>query len=686
MANVVALVKDERVRRSIELYLNELDMDLRFAIFSSVEEFEQLYFQVKEEAPAAAESAPQADETAPASAPVPEPNPEDEGAELKLFSEVHLLIFALDTINEKSDAWINKMRANMRKFKRMPENGDAMRLVMLKYEDDNIGKLDVLHRHLDDLVYLPLDRLIFLQKMQIFLTLPKRVTPSFLFNQEVKQPIEISKIVKLDRFSDVALAIRNPVPLKKGLPGHFYMSLPGEKNRLEVFGKVLRSEPHPEHEGQFLVYFTYFGLGKTGLSVIRRALSKSAQYKSLLFDDRNKFRYKPDDLFVADADRHTFGTVIIDTDETAGTAMMQTLNKEMDRLNVVTESSYQVFLHRYLETGGSAKDTTPPRATDDTDFYANPISLTISAKDLKVLSVDPGPSDSATFLGHPAAIIFSSPDKWLSLVQEKESRLIMEEAAVLAGKGRVLDKLLAVQDAHNQRCAVNFKIYKGATEGTVTIDLTPASLNDILNKMQSETKSQSVEALILDSNFVPEEPASWIEGMRLRATQVELIDDPKKLKFWMISESERIEQGWINTPDILGMFIKPVDQRQLLFSLSENLPNKNTIYSFENLGWTTPNINIHISKDVELEALSEFGATLKSKQKIVAGSMLYLRRSIFENAPNGCLAARVYACEEHQSDKNYFQIYCTYFGINDAFLKFARTWIRENYAHQKAKE
>ncbi|NJL25667.1 MAG: hypothetical protein HC902_11175 [Calothrix sp. SM1_5_4] len=151
----------------------------------------------------------------------------------------------------------------------------------------------------------------------------------------------------------------------------------------------------------------------------------------------------------------------------------------------------------------------------------------------------------------------------------------------------------------------------------------------------------------------------------------------------MISEDERIERNWLNTPDFLGLYIKPVDQRQLLFTLSENLPNKNTLYNFDNLGWSSPGLPIHVSKDVELEALSEYGATLKSKQKLVPGSMVYLRKSIYDNAPNSCLAARVYACEEHPQDKVHYQVFTTYFGINDAFLKFARTWIRENYANQK---
>ena len=107
------------------------------------------------------------------------------------------------------------------------------------------------------------------------------------------------------------------------------------------------------------------------------------------------------------------------------------------------------------------------------------------------------------------------------------------------------------------------------------------------------------------------------------------------------------------------------------------------MFNFKNLGWSSPSLSVHISKAVELEALSEFGATLRSFQRLAPGTLIFLRQSIYENAPNQCLAARIYACEDHPSEKGQFQVFATYFGINDAFLKFARTWIRENYAQQK---
>ncbi len=642
--------------------------DLRFATFKTHQEFTKLYCRSAAE-PTEGEK----------------PAEEGDGAELKLFSEVHLLIFALDSIGEKSTPWIDKLKLNFKRFGHWPK-GSQLRLIMLKYEDDGISKLDLLHPLLDDMIYLPLDRLIFLQKSQIILGLPKRVQPKFLFSQEVKRDIEISKISKMDRLSDVGLAIRNPIPLRKGLPGHFYIQLPTEKTRLEIRGKVFRSEPHPEYPGQYLVYFTYFGLTKVDLSKIRQTLSKAPRYQSLYSDDRSLFRYKPDDLFVSADDTKTFNLVVIDLDELTGGNLATQLVKDMDRLKATTESSFQMFLQRYLDPTG-AGEKVPPKPTAAEDFYQPQITLTVQAEGLRCLTAVPPPTDTDKLLGHSAKDIFSTPEKWMTLFSDKGTQLVLEESAQFSLKGRDIEKILHVNDAEGVRRAVKIQIRRGGADHLISLQIEAANLADIVAKADVAEHGKELDVLILESNFMPDEPAPWIEALRLRVNQVGLTKQLQDLKFFVIADNDARASGpLLNCPDILGLLIKPVDSRQLQFLLAEYLPNKHCVYQFDNLGWAQPALSVHVSKSVELEALSEFGATLKARQPLAPGTMIYLRKSIYDNAPNSCLAARVYACEPHHQDKDHFQVFATYFGINDQFLKFARTWIRENYAQQKGKE
>ncbi len=63
---------------------------MRFATFKTNQEFQNLYFRDRSNDPPPAEVEPSAEET-------------NGGAELKLFSEIHAVIFALDTIGEKSE-------------------------------------------------------------------------------------------------------------------------------------------------------------------------------------------------------------------------------------------------------------------------------------------------------------------------------------------------------------------------------------------------------------------------------------------------------------------------------------------------------------------------------------------------------------------------------------------------------
>lgn len=667
MPNVVVIVKDIRIRKQAEQFLNELEMDdLRYALFNDHEEFSSVYFRRPSEQDGK------------------EQQPEEIAIDPRLFSEVNLMIFALDSIHERPLVWLDKLKLELKKFDRWPKDG-AMRSILLKYEDDGINKIDLNHPMLDDIVFLPMDRLIFLQKVEILFGLPAVIKPSFLFNQEIRMEIEISKISKLDRLSDVALAIRNPISLRKGVPGHFYLQLPKDNSILELWGKVLRSEPHPDWPGQYLVYFSYFGLSKSGLSRIRQALSKTEGYGSLYSSDPSLFRFNPNSVYISSEETRVYGVAVIDPDEDVGLRLADQLSKDMDRLMVVKESSYQLFLYNYLSENHD--NQVPPSPTEGRDFFSNPFTLSISPEGFKCVGVNPAPQPGDYFIGHTASDLFGTPDKWMSIITDEGSRVLFEECVSFALRGRTPDKMIIIQDSGNVRRAVQVTFNKGNSDTIVKVTVRPASLGEIASKMMSAEHSKELSFLILDSAYVPEDPTAWVQGLRSRAVQVGLIKESTDLRFFITTEtSDKINPALINNPDILGLFVKPVDVRQMLFLLSEYLSNRNTLYQFQNIGWAEPILPVHVSKAVDLEALSEFGATLKSKQPIVPGTIIHLRKSIFHNAPEQCVASRVYACEPHPSEKDAYQIFVTYFGITDQFLKFARSWIRENYAQQKEKE
>ena len=93
-----------------------------------------------------------------------------------------------------------------------------------------------------------------------------------------------------------------------------------------------------------------------------------------------------------------------------------------------------------------------------------------------------------------------------------------------------------------------------------------------------------------------------------------------------------------------------------------------------------------MAKKAELTQISEFGGTIKQNRPLAPGSPLYLHTFIYENAPGRNLTATVYHCEQSESEKGAYECALLYFGINEAFLKYTRSWIRDNYASLKGKE
>jgi hypothetical protein len=126
--------------------------------------------------------------------------------------------------------------------------------------------------------------------------------------------------------------------------------------------------------------------------------------------------------------------------------------------------------------------------------------------------------------------------------------------------------------------------------------------------------------------------------------------------------------------------------RRFLFLMAQAISNPFSVYTFENIGWKTDHIPAKIAREARLTELAEFGATLRSEQPLKPGTMIYLFRDIYQNAPDQNLCVRVYFSEEDSAEKGTYLNSVVYFGITDTFLKFTRSYIRETYASKKAKE
>lgn len=613
---------------------------------------------------------------------------EEESDELQLLSEIDVILFSLDCIHGKTLPWIDHLWHRLREGGYFPKENQT-RMVLLKYEDDGVQKVDVIHPHLDDLIYLPLDRLIFLQKMEIIYGLPKAVTPSFLFTQEVSQTIELSKITKVERLSDVGLAIRNPVRLVSGLLAHFHLTFPSETEPIDFWGKVIRSEVHPERPKEYLVYFSFFGLTRHSSQVIKKYLAKVGKYQPFLNGERNDFAYNPDNIFVADQDRKIKQIVVLEIDETLAHQLHGTLPKEFPLVKCVAETSFALFSAHHL-AGAQGNRRLAERAVNESDLFAAPLEILVNRETLDLNTTITIPSTvEHKYFGHSAQDSLVGARNWLKpFLALPENEGLMKEMARLASEGKKISRLLTIVNESQNALLLRISMAIGAAPETVHVTLSLPSADDLRAKQAQHEKIESIDLVILDFALVPSGNIDgFMEAFCSQAEAAGLIKGGIRPKFLITVENEKqIDHHRFTHKDIVGILPKPVENRPLNFLVTVALDLKFTVYRFENLSWTPTILPIHVAKEVQLEELSEFGGALRHPRPIAAGSILFLRSWIFDHAPNKCLAARIYFCEEHPSEAGQYQCSFIYFGINDGFMKYARKWFMETHALAKQSE
>ena len=136
--------------------------------------------------------------------------------------------------------------------------------------------------------------------------------------------------------------------------------------------------------------------------------------------------------------------------------------------------------------------------------------------------------------------------------------------------------------------------------------------------------------------------------------------------------------------NVHAYFIRPVDSKALC-SLTSRLANAPfTRFCPDNLGWMSVSWNAYAAKQVKLIEISEFGCTVRTKKPLRVGTTIFLHGFIYKNAPDESLCARLYHYQKDPHEDGDYLCHFLYFGIDDSFLKYTRSWVRENYASKKS--
>lgn len=597
---------------------------------------------------------------------------------------VDVIVFRYTCINTKDiKKWVTKTSALLNKANLWPlEN--RPRFIVVRYEDDPKEKDEFNHPFIDDLICLPFDRLIFLQKLEIVLNLPKKIAPSYLFVQASSDDIEISKKVSLERFNDLGVAVVNPIPLAPGTPGHFYFRFPGQKPLLDVYGKASSSVRHPEKENAHHVYFNFFGLNKVANREIRAYLARDTAYKNLKESDPNNFKFSPENIFISDQQKKRKTIAILDIDENSLKNLSDYFKKEIDNLDVAFDDTYYGFFKKYLGVKQDLVHAIPARPED---FFSEMISILIDLASLNIQMPLTPANEADLFLGIDAKKMFDDPQGWLR-VFDGDARNLLTECLHLVTSTRRISKNFEVKNAAGELRTINVEFLLEENNRHVRINFKPPDLK-LLNKSGHISRIESLDCIVIDYALLPEDIDAFIASLTNAATAANISTPPGGPRIIvLVSESQNPKFNKIFASKVFAMLYKPIEIRRILYLASIAIDTPFTVYSFDNIGWKSDAISAKIARPAQLVELSEFGATIRTEQPLKPGTMIYLFKSIFTHAPDQNLCVRVYASEEDTESEgadNFYLNHVVYFGITDAFLKYTRSYIRETYATSKAK-
>ena len=643
MSNVIVIESDKKISFQMTKLFEEMSKDHKVYVFDSLESFESVLFDQE-----------QKNKT-----PFP-------------CSTVEILFFNAGLIKpENLNSWCKKVYSRLVQTKRFNQDKsphDSIHFVAGTYESEELSKFDLMIAYIKDIIYYPIDRLLFMQKMEVLMGLPKKITPSYLFSEKVDMPIEISKRSKTIKINEVGFQIENPVQLTKGTMAHFYLYL--EKNIvIDAYARVSGYRASSDSANSFIVSFLFEALTESNLKALRLFLAKQNAESFLKNENDEDFLLNPLDMLAKPSDKAPKTIALIVENEAVGGRLKEILEKSLSPVKVIYEPSLHEFHNKYLP------QEKKQLAVANEDLSVPKLSFTLNSTD----------HNFQDFIGQISnesiELLFKSEEGWSQILNIEDSKEEFQKhlQTLQPEIPKVFNIPLGFEN-HNRLFQIT--LFLNPAKKMIQVHIEPPNQEELLKKHHYLSK---LDLMILDDNNSPEGFEAWKTQINNYLNKNNMLKKQNSyLKVVRLAEKVTdIVVNQLRDKHVQSIHSKAMNNNQLLMSVADLLKITYTKYNWNNISWLSQQKPLHIATPSHLESLSEFGAFIKHSRPIAPGTFLFLHNSIFNQAPNKSLCVRFYYTEEDSSDKESHLSYFTYFGINDQFLKFVRSWIRENYAAKK---
>ena len=622
-----------------------------------------------------------------------------------------VFIVDVDLIQQKPIQALVEFQAKFKEKLKKAAGETPPRIMILSYHEGLPRPVTFQHAIVDDLILKPVDRSLFLQKMEILISEDPKITPSFLFRQKAEMPIEVGKEIVIDEVSEFSISMRNPGPLKEGMFASIHASIFGEKEHCHVIGRVFQSGLHPIREGEHIVRFAYFGISAEQLANVRRFVrAQQTQVRTKALGARGPVGKK---IQTAPDPSKFRKFAVIDMSPVALNDVKQGLETSIRDVSVRAFPSYARFMAELLRLAQPTQKmadpapatpvvtaTEPDKSAGDVEVKTIPVLNAIPGGRLSVfmrgtshelIRFEPAPIKGEHILDRPAKDWVEKPELFVSSVDKEDQETFKEfiEGLESGASGRAFFRM---RDAHDKTVyidAAGALEKSGAADGITVLRLQLQEID--FEKWQEmhglhtvpDASGYQFEAIFIEAAFLRPDPVTWYEKLieLLQNAKVLREGDPFPRIFVMAESQSHFRPQEFRSKGIVDFLYKPLDRRYVSLKF-QSLGGEGLQFQTdpEFPPYVPCELHSKLGKEVQMDELSEFSLSILQKSPFREKVFMHFYSPLLGEAT--WITGRCTHCVKDAESEN-FKCYFAFFGPSDDLLQRIRRWIREDYVHKK---
>ena len=698
MKKVVIIEQDNIVSnlmlKTMEMYTEE---KIRVDIFSSMDAFAEKYIDGDRGKFSSSES--------------PDPELPHLLKNDEIHKEIDLVFMADEFLGDDPKKGIEFLLKKLSDA-RLSKKESPSKLIFLGYYYEDLHLQEYEQNGVVDFIFKPIDQQLLLQKLEIAFKLGEKVEPSFLVKAQIEEPIAIGKLGKIEEISEFGLAIRNPKPIKPGQFARFYSKIFFCKESPSLLARCYMNIPHPTEAGQFLVYFSYFGIRREQLLNVRKAMQRDSNLEKA-YNHNEAVSSAP----TTDNSNIMKHIVVIDNDPNTAKAIEEVYKDSFSNVAVHSYNGYTNFmaqlnaakkfknpLEEFNKLHGlgifaeqAEKKKKKKKKKDDEENNFVPLSeryravpmddkfqFEVSKSEGKMFRMELESSKEYDCFGYEDQEFKNDPELWKAFIHDHSKEEFDEFIEVsMAGQQGRIDVWGISKDTSPARIRVE------ARHKANSIQL---SISDITHQYRPEKQKHAknqlgkIYAIYLDGALIrSDDKPEFMRNLRKMINKSGLKPDRKKVKIIILGledgESRSSKFEFEETDDF---FYRPIDrslvkEKMMLY-----------VFPFEDetshiqLDYFKNSQNSVLSTDVQMVEVSEHGIAIRYKIPFKEGTYMRFISKIFYLDNGDPLIGRCYFSEKEEESETYVSFF-EFFGVTDEVFKRIRVWIRENYVQNKNK-